>query len=173
MALNAVWKCSSLFSLDEFAILMILIILKGQQRSFESPSVLSCNQLINWKPFSRICWASLCSAMVAPVTKVLSMCLHLKTRVHRPPSSCPLCWLIPIHSQLPSEVLSHQISSLCILTGNGLLPLSACQMTRTMWGACMCCFIWCSPTNVVELLLHSVQGRGERLSLVNGAVQES
>lgn len=49
---NVILKCSSLFSLDEFAILMILIILKGQQRSFESPSVLSCNQLINWKPFS-------------------------------------------------------------------------------------------------------------------------
>lgn len=35
----------------------ILIILKGQQRSFESPSVLSCNQLINWKPFSSVCRA--------------------------------------------------------------------------------------------------------------------
>lgn len=47
-------KYSSLFSLDEFVILMILIILKGQQPSFESPSVLSCNQLINWKPFSGV-----------------------------------------------------------------------------------------------------------------------
>lgn len=55
--LNVILKCSSLFSLDEFAILMILIILKGQQRSFESPSVLSCNQLINWKPFSSVCRA--------------------------------------------------------------------------------------------------------------------
>lgn len=34
---------------------MILIILKGQQLSLESPSVLSCNQLINWKPFSGVC----------------------------------------------------------------------------------------------------------------------
>ena len=34
---------------------MILIILKGQQHSLESPSVLSCNQLINWKPFSSVC----------------------------------------------------------------------------------------------------------------------
>lgn len=52
--LNVRLKYSSLFSLDEFAILMILIILKGQQHSFESPSVLSCNQLINWKPFSSV-----------------------------------------------------------------------------------------------------------------------
>lgn len=49
--LTVMFKCSSLFSLDEVGILMILIILKGQQRSFESPSVLARNQLINWKPF--------------------------------------------------------------------------------------------------------------------------
>lgn len=55
--LDVILKCSSLFSLDEFGILMILIILKGQWRSFESPSVLSCNQLINWKPVSSVCRA--------------------------------------------------------------------------------------------------------------------
>lgn len=53
--LTVILKCSSLFSLDEVGILMILIILKGQQRSFESPSVLARNQLINWKPFSSVC----------------------------------------------------------------------------------------------------------------------
>lgn len=75
---NVILKCSSLFSLDEFAILMILIILKGQQRSFESPSVLSCNQLINWKPFSAyaecVVWCEF-SCFVAPAVMVPSMLL--------------------------------------------------------------------------------------------------
>lgn len=56
LPIRAFGSGTSLFPLDGLAILMIVIILKGQQRFSNAPSVLSHHQLINWKSFSSVCW---------------------------------------------------------------------------------------------------------------------
>lgn len=85
---------------------------------------------------------------------VSSKDLEARAWILPPPPLLPTlsagCFLF-IHSCL-MRCYHIRFSPLFIPTGDGPLPESACQMTRTMWNAHKHCFVGCLLANVVEIL---------------------